>query len=339
MSSNSFTSLFILYYPFGLAINKPCIFYILRIIKHSLVNTFLPIIDVKEIGYEENRGPGYARQYGLDNTVEDYVTFIDADDTFMDSLSLINLSRPLKNSEAKMVVSPFVEVTKDHMYNVIEPNFVWVFGKMYRRSFLNEFHIEFTPTRANEDVGFNKICSLLAPDKIVPIQEITYMWHFNQVSITRRGESEYEFGICIPGFIYNLHNAYDVIFRESPTTLNMELLAENMLETCFSCYVYYNVALAKDIPYAKEIEQLSRAYYQAYYEKAKKYISEEKYKFIYSQSLASKGTHTLGIIFKITLDDFIKLMFDPNKKADVIDYISTEKRILKEINEKKGGNI
>ena len=96
------------------------------------------------------------------------------------------------------------------------------------------------------------------------------MWHYNQVSITRRGQSEYEFGICTPGFIYNLHNAYDVVMKEGA---NMELVAENMLETAFSCYIYYNIALAKNIPYAKEIEQLSRKYYLAYYNKCLPFIS------------------------------------------------------------------
>ena len=298
---------------------------------HELVNTFSNILNIKEISYDENRGPGYARQFGLDNTKGDYVTFIDADDTFMDALSLINLSKPLKDTDAKMVVSPFAEVSKDNQYNVIQPNFVWVFGKMYRRTFLDEHHIQFTDSRANEDVGFNKICSLLAPEKITAINMITYLWHFNQASITRRGQSEYEFGICTPGFIYNLHNAYDVALKEGA---NMELLAENMLETAFSCYIYYNIALAKDIPYAKEIEQLSRKYYLAYYNKCLPYISEEKYKIIYTQSYNSKMVHTMGIIFKITLEDFIKLMLDEDKKDDVIDYKETEIRILKEIEEK-----
>lgn len=298
---------------------------------HELINIFSNILNIKEISYEENRGPGYARQFGLDNTKGDYVTFIDADDTFMDALSLINLSKPLKDTDTKMVVSPFAEVSKDNQYNVIQPNFVWVFGKMYRRTFLDEHHIQFTDSRANEDVGFNKICSLLAPNKITAINMITYLWHFNQASITRRGQSEYEFGICTPGFIYNLHNAYDVALKEGA---NMELLAENMLETAFSCYIYYNIALAKNIPYAKEIEQLSRKYYLAYYEKCLPYISEEKYKLIYTQSYNSKMVHTMGIIFKITLEDFIKLMLDENKKDDIIDYKETEIRILKEIDEK-----
>ena len=65
------------------------------------------------------------------------------------------------------------------------------------------------------------------------------------------------------------------------------------------------------------------------------FISEEKYKLIYTQSMNSKAVHTMGIIFKITLEDFIKLMFDENKKDDIADYKEIETRILKEINEKK----
>lgn len=54
----------------------------------EIVEIFKPLIDVKEIGYEENRGPGYARQFGIDNTKEDFITFIDADDTFYESTSI-----------------------------------------------------------------------------------------------------------------------------------------------------------------------------------------------------------------------------------------------------------
>lgn len=49
----------------------------------DIVETFSKIINVKEIGYEVNRGPGYARQYGVEHTKEDFITFIDADDTFL----------------------------------------------------------------------------------------------------------------------------------------------------------------------------------------------------------------------------------------------------------------
>ena len=68
----------------------------------DIVETFSKVIDVQEIGYETNRGPGYARQYGIDHTKEDFITFIDADDTFYEACSLSLLSRPIKDTSTKL---------------------------------------------------------------------------------------------------------------------------------------------------------------------------------------------------------------------------------------------
>jgi glycosyltransferase involved in cell wall biosynthesis len=296
----------------------------------EIVNTFLPLLDIKEIGYEENRGPGYARQYGIDHTVEDFITFIDADDTFYEACSLGMLQKPLLDTDAKFIISPFIQIGKDiGQMAPMNANLVWVFGHMYRRSFLNEHNIRLTSTRANEDVGFNNMCNLIAQHemgesggKILNVP--TYEWHYNEASITRRGKDEYEYGICTPGYIYNSHHAYDVAQREGVT---MKEIALSALETAFSCFIYYNVALAKDIlpESIQAIEELSRKFYYDYYKQIQEYISKDDYKNTYTNSMNSKGNHLQGIIFKMTLDDFIELMFskEPNKST----YEEIEKKV------------
>ena len=171
---------------------------------NDLVETFNKLINIQEIGYEQNMGVGYARQFGIDNTKEDFITFIDADDTFYEACSLSLLSKPIKDTSAKFVISPFVQIGKEAEQQAqMPPNLVWVFGHIYRRSFLKQHNIRFTSTRANEDVGFNSMCNLIAQHdmgveggKIISVP--TYEWHYNQASITRRGKDEYEFGICTP---------------------------------------------------------------------------------------------------------------------------------------------
>jgi GT2 family glycosyltransferase len=169
----------------------------------DIVETFKPVLNIQEIGYETNRGPGYARQYGIDNTKEEFIAFIDADDTFYEACSLTMLSKPLKDTSAKFIISPFIQIGKNCEQGMMQPNLVWVFGHMYRRSFLKQHDIRFTSTRANEDVGFNNMCNLIAQHdmgeeggKILNVP--TYEWHYNEASITRRGKDEYEYGICTP---------------------------------------------------------------------------------------------------------------------------------------------
>lgn len=279
----------------------------------EIVNQFLPFLDIKEIGYETNRGPGYARQYGIDNTKEDFITFIDADDTFYEACSLTLLSKPMKDTSAKFIISPFIQIGKNCEQAPMQANLVWVFGHIYRRSFLDEHNIRFTPTRSNEDVGFNNMCNLIAQNEMGPdggkvLHAATYEWHYNEASITRRGKDEYEFGICTPGYIYNLHHAYNVAQREGVPLKN---IAPAALETAFSCFIYYNVALAKEVPSEtlEAIEELSRKFYYDYYKQIQEFISKDDYKNMYTNSYNSKGAHLQGIIFKQTLEQFIELMF------------------------------
>lgn len=279
----------------------------------DIVETFSKVINVQEIGYETNRGPGYARQYGIDHTNEDFITFIDADDTFYEACSLSLLSRPIKDTSTKFVISPFIQIGKNCEQAPMNANLVWVFGHIYRRSFLQQHNIRFTPTRSNEDVGFNTMCNLIAQNDMGVeggkiLSAATYEWHYNEASITRRGKDEYEFGICTPGYIYNLHNAYNVAQREG---VPLKSIAPSALETAFSCFIYYNVALAKEVPAETlgAIEELSRKFYYDYYKQIQEYISKDEYKQMYTNSYNSKGTHLQGIIFKQTLDQFIELMF------------------------------
>lgn len=296
----------------------------------EIVEIFKPLIDVREIGYEENRGPGYARQFGIDNTKEDFITFIDADDTFYESTSIGLLAKPIKDTSAKFVISPFIQLGKEVGQQApVNANLVWVFGHIYRRSFLDAHNIRFTSTRANEDVGFNTMCNLIAMNEMGPeggkvLNAATYQWHYNEASITRRGKDEYEYGICTPGYIYNLHHAYNVAQREG---VPLKLIAPSALETSFSCFIYYNVALAKGVPAEtlEAIEELSRKFYYDYYKQIQEYISQDDYKQMYTNAYNSKGNHLQGIIFKMTLDDFIELMF--SKPVNDTTYEQLEKKV------------
>lgn len=295
----------------------------------EIIKTFSPLIKIKEIGYETNRGPGYARQYGIDNTKEDFIVFIDADDTFYEACSLSLMAKPMKDTSAKFLISPFLQLGKNCEQAPVQANLVWVFGHIYRRSFLKEHNIRFTSTRANEDVGFNNMCYLIAANEMGEeggkiLTSVTYEWHYNEASITRRGKDEYEFGICTPGYIYNLHHAYDVAQREG---VPLKMIAPSALETAFSCFIYYNVALAKGVPAETldAIEELSRKFYYDYYNQIQDYISKDEYNQMYTNAYNSKGAHLQGIIFKMTLDDFIKLMF--SKPVDGRTYEQIEEKV------------
>lgn len=126
------------------------------------------------------------------------------------------------------------------------------------------------------------------------------------------------------GYIYNLHNAYNVAQREG---VPLKSIAPSALETAFSCFIYYNVALAKEVPAEtlEAIEELSRKFYYDYYKQIQEFISKDDYKQMYTNSYNSKGTHLQGIIFKMTLDNFIDLMF--SKPVNETTYEQIEKSV------------
>ena len=234
------------------------------------------------------------------------------------------------DTSAKFIISPFIQIGKEpSQQGPMNANLVWVFGHMYRRSFLAQHNIRFTSTRSNEDVGFNNMCNLIAQNEMGPeggkiLNVPTYEWHYNEASITRRGNDEYEYGICTPGYIYNLHHAYDVAKREG---VPLKSIAPAALETAFSCFIYYNIALAKEVPTEtlEAIEELSRKFYYDYYKQIQEYISKDEYKQMYTNSMNSKGNHIQGIIFKQTLDQFITLMF--GKEPNAVTYKELEDKV------------
>ena len=117
----------------------------------EVAKSFAPILKINLLRYETNGGPGVARQYGIDHTTNGYMTFIDADDTFNGSFALKALRNgiEMQNGLFQMSVGVFDEV---HEHDIPDGNgpilmehaqdMVWMFGKLYRRSFIDKYRIK-----------------------------------------------------------------------------------------------------------------------------------------------------------------------------------------------------
>lgn len=140
----------------------------------EVIKNFSSFLKINLLRYEVNGGPGVARQYGIDHTSNGYLTFIDADDTFNGSLALKALRNgiELNNGLYQMCVGVFEEIHESNIPNnegpILMPHeqdMVWMFGKLYRRSFIDKYNIHFhESSRANEDNGFNTLCRLCMND-------------------------------------------------------------------------------------------------------------------------------------------------------------------------------
>lgn len=161
------------------------------------VERYIPAFKSIDEMYTPTRsGPGAARQYGIDNTSEPYILFIDADDTLGDSYSIYQLLKPIKaNKLIDMTWGPgieecySIELPADAEYGTDPflkcPDLaLHLHGKIYKRSLLANNDIRFDNSETHEDIIFN-ILVLAYTTNIAKTDHYVYCHHYNAMSITR----------------------------------------------------------------------------------------------------------------------------------------------------------
>ena len=171
----------------------------------AIINNFLPEAETEFIFMN---GIGHLFNETILNQIklaqemgEHVIVFADADDQFLDIFSLENLYECAKEGEYDALNSTFFEELEDGSLVKRKNDWIWVFGKIYKRSFLEENSIYFNDTRANEDMGFNSV--VITVGKIGNYDGTTYLWKFNPNSITRKEDGMYAF-TCVEGWLENI---------------------------------------------------------------------------------------------------------------------------------------
>lgn len=167
----------------------------------EFIKFYSNFIEIKELSYDKNMGPGYAREYGIENSNSPYILFIDSDDSLYDFKSIEKLYNTIHDGNYDFVNSIFCEETGNELKEYYD-DVVWLHGKIYKRSFIEKNNIKFNSSRSNEDNGFNTLLLLNKP-KEKYLSEVTYIWHNNETSVTRRNNNEYKYTGII-GYIYNM---------------------------------------------------------------------------------------------------------------------------------------
>jgi len=154
-------------------------------------------LDLKYLKLEKNMGVALARQVGIEQASGDYVMFIDNDDDLFGKNTLETMLNALEK-DTMILTSAFLEDTGQkgvNGKNTFIPHTkdkTWMHGKLYNRKFLIENEISFKPhLRYCEDAYFNNIAFALSWDKTKTINEPTYIWKWNENSITRRNDKEF----------------------------------------------------------------------------------------------------------------------------------------------------
>ncbi len=299
---------------------------------NKVASHFDSVMKINILRYETNCGPGVARQYGLDHTSNGYVTFIDADDTFNGAFALKALRNSIEvnNGLFQMAVGVFDEVHESGLHAgdgpilmAHEQDMVWMFGKLYRRSFIDKYKIRFHETsRANEDNGFNTICRLCMNDQeqINFIPAHVYYWHENLNSITRVNDCQYSFGSSerdsFYGYVENMIYAVKEAKKRAPYNGGITMWAVSCM---LNIYEYYIECVGRAPEHADGNFQWCKRYYDEVYSTLENDIYEEILSQHYNDVMrnAYMGDKLNGIIPCISIFEFLDKLKNSNNNYNM----------------------
>ena len=291
----------------------------------KFVEMFSSSMRIKEIILDKNGGPGVARQAGIDAGEAPYFTCIDADDTFNGAFAIESMFRVIESDKRYMCASGTFLQMADGINVVPHKNdTVWVFGKIYRRSFINKYNIRFNETRANEDTGFNTkiklICSYDDSESICFFDVPVYYWHEKVDSITRVNNCQYSFDQSFCGWTDNM---IDVIkFCKKVQPYNGEI-DKATVDFIMNLYTYYIETVHRNPVFAEQNWEYVKKFYHSVYKKIDENITEDMLAEAYSNRMreAYMSGSLMGFFPCMTFQEFINKLrteeYNPEHIYDV----------------------
>ena len=295
----------------------------------AVAKNFESIMKINILRYETNGGPGVARQYGIDHTSNGYMTFIDADDTFNGAFALKALRNgiEMQNGIYPMCAGVFDEVHEEGLapgdgpiLMAHEQDMVWMFGKLYRRSFIDRYNIHFHETsRANEDNGFNTMIRLCSSDQeqINFSAAHVYSWHENPTSITRANDCQYSYGSSdrdsFYGYVENMIFAIKEAKKRKPYNGFITMWAVNCM---LNIYEYYIECYARANEHAETNFKWCKRFYDEVYSTLEGDIPAETLAQQYNEIMrnAYMGDKLNGIIPCMGIFEFIDKLKEDNNE-------------------------
>lgn len=163
----------------------------------DIINYFSQFFNIRVLKTKENGGPGAARQFGLDHTFNELITFLDCGDVFYSTQSVpLMIDSLLSNAELNFCSFAHYDNNADFLdLNYTAPYHNRIHGKIYRRAFLKRYGIKFCKeneaSRANEDICFNILCRMISANEnrenCVGFNDFgAVIWESDPASISRK---------------------------------------------------------------------------------------------------------------------------------------------------------
>ena len=227
-----------------------------------IINKFKDKLFLSYHKLKENKGPGGARQYGLNLLYEqnkktdakfEYVTFLDSDDLLYPRATEMLYKEAIKQ-DVDILVSNITADEKGTNGYVIFPeqNVTWLHGKVYRVDYLKDNNIYFPERIYNEDSFFNQL-AFAWTSNIYKLDETFYFWRANQNSLTRKDK-------------FNFRQEHNIEYITSQTKVLEKILKQIKekpvkYEKILAILIYiYRFSQLEKYVYMKNIELLQKTY-------------------------------------------------------------------------------
>lgn len=178
---------------------------------------------LKYLRTSNNKGPGGARNLGLDNVSTKYIMFIDYDDFYIDDSVVENMYNKIYNTNNEVVFSTFINKNRLITYSSLSKEDLLkyppaIFTKIFSREFLDSKEIRFTEFKNSQDAIFMlDVISNLEHYTIINQPIIYYEIHESSISnnfsieslLTRLRAKVYFDSLALS---YGIENLNDIMF-------------------------------------------------------------------------------------------------------------------------------
>ena len=268
---------------------------------------FSHMVRIRVVRMLKNGGPGAARQIGFDYSVGKYIMWMDTDDTLVSADTILTLKNVMIQREMDCVYGKFLEQNEDGSIFPHEQHMVWMFGKLYRRSFIEKYNIRFNTSLSNEDTGYNCVVKGCT-DRIWYIPKDVYIWHFKPNSITRIKQGMYGQDSGYKGYLDNM--VWQIKELEKRFVNKNYILSEIVSILCV--LYHFHVENMQQCPLNIETSMnWIRGYYDLVVRPHEDAINEVMLMQTFANVAAGQNIAAKGIIPKMTFEQFLEEVKKP----------------------------
>ena len=265
-----------------------------------------------------NVGPGGSREFGLQLTKNKYIMFIDCGDLVILPQNIIAYLDMLEEENLDLIFCAHLEENEDKKtFSMAYPVHNRMHGKIYRRSFLQQYNIHFNVecSRANEDIGFNYQCRMIARylkdahNKIIlrEIEEPLVAWLHNENSIVRQNHYAFSFQAQNIGLAKNFEFAFNNVKNYIEDA--EEYLSDYFIDVFSYLYVMYLNAVIERPEFVEDSLAGAQYFYNRYREQLNvdvKVLAKNVSKELYEAYINNDAL--IYSLENISMKEFIKML-------------------------------